>query len=153
MYKLLMVIGLLTFSISSFSQKVKIKDEIATVDGTPTLKVVTASAFDNTITISGLSSTQDEIFATYLDYEDPNKVSASNPEGKVRWIELNFLTSGVKCEISSQGKKGLVKFIVNNKLYVDGVLNEDNVNVVVQKYGMRFSENRPNAGVTVIINN
>ncbi len=47
----------------------------------------------------------------------------------------------------------LVKFIILNKLYLDGVLNADNVDTLINKYGMRYTENRPNNGVTVIINN
>jgi hypothetical protein len=153
MHKLLIIIALLTFSISGFSQKVKIKDDITTVDGTPFLKVVT-SLLDNTITISALNATQNEIFATYIDYNDPNKVTSSNPNGTVHWIELNFLTLDLKCEVDSQTKKILVKFIIKHKLYIDGFLNPDNVATLISKFGMRYTENcSNNAGVTVIINN
>lgn len=71
----------------------------------------------------------------------------------MRWIELNFLTLGLKCEVDSQTKKMLVKFIIKHKLYVDGLLHVDNINTLISKFGMRYTENRPNNGVTVIINN
>lgn len=152
MHKLLMVIGLLTFSMSSFSQKVKIKDDVATVDGVPFLKC-DYTLSENSITISALNTDVDEIYATYLDYNDPNKTSSGNPNGTVSWIELNFLTLGLKCEVDNQTQKMLIRFIVKHKLYVDGLLNKDNVQLLITKFGTRYSDNRPNNGVTVIINN
>lgn len=106
----------------------------------------------NEISISGINSTQEEIYVMYLDYSDPNKITKSNPEGKVRWIELNFLTLGKKCEIDSRMHGGLLKFLYENNVYTEGVLNSDSVNTLVQKYGMRFSEGRPGAKVNIYIN-
>ena len=151
MYKIIGILCLFTFSISGFSQKIKIKDDIATVDGTPFLHF-NYSMSENSITISGIESDHDEIYATYLDYNDPKQATSSNPNGTVRWIELNFLTLDLKCEVDSQSKKMLVKLIIKHKLYEGGALNVANVNTLISKFGMRFTENRPN-GVTVIINN
>lgn len=151
MRKILLFICLFTFSVSGFSQKIKIKDDVATVDGQPFLKFNYSMA-ENSITISGINSDEDEIYASYLDYNDPKQATSSNPNGTVRWIELNFLTLNLKCEVDSQTKKMLVKFIIKHKLYEGGTLNADQVNTLISKFGMRYSENRPN-GVTVIINN
>lgn len=131
---------------ASFSQKTKVKDNIATVDGVPFLNWDLRNGSE--ISISGINSTQEEIFAMYLDYLDPNKVTSANPQGRVSWIELNFVTLQKKCEIDSRGQGGLVKFIYENNLYVDNVLNAENVEKLVYKYGMRFSEGRPK-GTTV----
>ncbi|MFT5820160.1 MAG: hypothetical protein ACI8ZM_001394 [Crocinitomix sp.] len=152
MYKILVILCLLTFSANSFSQKIKIKDDIATVDGEAFLNF-DYTVSENSITISSLTANDDEIYATYLDYNDPKNVTSSNPQGTVRWIELNFLTLGLKCEVDSHTKKSLVKFIIKHKLYVDGFLNKANVTTLISKFGMRYSENRPNGNVTVIINN
>lgn len=66
MNKFLIILGLITISLSGFSQKVRIKDDIATADGIPFVKC-TSTLLDNSVTIARLNSTQDEIFATYLE--------------------------------------------------------------------------------------
>lgn len=124
-----------------FAQKVKIKDGIASVDEQPTLKWEKGAAGE--INISGINSTTQEIFATYLSYNDPGKITNSNPEGKVRYIELNFLTLGKKCEIDNRLQSALVKFLLENKVYVDSVFNAENAELVITKYGTRYTENRP----------
>ncbi len=149
--KKIFFVGLLLVATSiRFGQKVEIKDGIASVDGVAWLKW--DRRVGSEISVSGINSTQEEIYIMYLDYSDPKKVTSSNPEGKVRWIELNFLTLKKKCEISTRGHDGIVKFLFENKVYVDNVLNAENVDIIVQKYGMRFSEARPGGNVNIYIN-
>lgn len=149
------ILSLVLFSFISFSalsQKVKIKDHVAYVDGISFLKWNKKTGY-NEISVSGINSEKEEIYAMYLDYTDATKISKANPQGIVSYIELNFLTLGKKCEIDSRSQSGLVKFIYENKIYVNDVLNAENVDLVIQKYGMRFSENRPGGKVTIQINN
>ena len=134
-----------------FSQKIKIKEDIAYVDGTAFLKWDKRQGL-NEISVSGLTSDKEEIYVMYLNYNDASKVTKSNPEGRVNYIELNFLTLGKKCEIDNRTQSALVRFILDNKIYVDGLLNTQNVDLVIQKYGMRYSENRPGGKVTIIVN-
>lgn len=148
---IIVVIFLTTLYNSAFTQKIKIKDEVASVDGVPFLKWEKRGSLE--ISIFGINSTEEEIYAMWLDYTDPTKITKSNPEGKVRWIELNFLTLNKKCEIDTRGYKGLVKFIYDNKIYVDNVLNTENIDKVISKYGMRYSQNRPGGNVNIYINN
>lgn len=152
MKKSYLLLLLLLTSTISFAQKVKIKDDIAKVDGTEYLNYEKRT-MGNEVSISGLQAGEEEISAMWLNYSDPNRISDSNPEGKVRWIEVNFLTLDMKCELSSRGNKGLVKLLYQSDIYVDGVLNAKNVDKFVRKYGMRFSENRPGNNVNIIINN
>ena len=146
---------ILTFALMclsvSLAQKVKIKDNIANVDGTPYLKWEKVSSVE--ASIMSLNSTEEEIFASWLNYSDPTQVSNANPEGKVRWIELYFPTLDLRCEIKSTSRKELVKLLIQNTIYVDGALSEENTQKLVKKYGMRFSDNRPGNNVKVIINN
>ncbi len=138
-------------SIGLFAQKVKVKGGFATVDGEQYLKWEDVSSTE--ASISGLSAEGEEIFAQWLNYKDPNEVEKANPQGLVRWVELNFLELDMKCEVQSQGRKGIVKLIIQNKLYVDGVLNKENVEKFIKKYGTKFTDNRPNGNVNIIINN
>ena len=133
MNKLLVLLLALTFSISGFSQKVKFKDDIALVDGVPFLNFVYTLS-EGTMSISSLKAPQEEIFATYLSYNDPANQNRSDPNGAVSWIEFNFLTLGLKCEVPYKTRKMVVKFIIAQKLYVSGVLNLDNVNLLITKY-------------------
>lgn len=150
MQKVLLLIFISLITAVSFGQKTKIKDNVAYLDGVAYLKWDKRGSSE--ISISGISSTEEEVYAMYLDYSDPAKVSKSNPEGKVRWIELNFLTLKKKCEIATRSQGGLVKFFYENNIYVNGILNAENVDKLVEKYGMRFSQNRPGGNVNIYIN-
>mgnify|MGYP001394367376 CR=1 FL=1 len=71
----------------------------------------------------------------------------------MRWVELYFPSLDLRCEVNSATRKGLINLLIQHKIYVDGDLNEENVQKLVKRYGMRFSENRPNGNVKIIINN
>ncbi|MFT5780026.1 MAG: hypothetical protein ACI837_002987 [Crocinitomicaceae bacterium] len=139
----LLLLGILLITFQGISQKVKIKDDIASVNGEEYMKWE-KGPMGMEASIMALGSESDEIFISYQDYIDRNKISKSNPEGKVRWIELNFLTLGLKCEVASRTHKGLAKLIYQNEIYLDGALNRENAQNLVTKYGMKF---------TIIINN
>ena len=146
------LILLLIFSATSFAQQIKLNDDVAFVDGEPYLHWEKRN-MANEMSISGMNSDAEEIYMMYLNYSDPNEVSKSNPEGKVRWVEINFLTLNLKCEIANKTNKGLVKLLLENNIYVDGLLNAENAEKLVRKYGTKFSDNQRNGGVTIIINN
>lgn len=153
MKKILMITVVFIVSISSFGQKVKIKNDVAQVDGEPYVEFTTIT-FGSDYSIKHVNSTEQEISILYLDYVDPSRATKGNPEGKVRWIEVSFLTLNLKCEVDSRTRKGFVKMIYQSNIYVDGKLNPDNVQKFVNKYGTKFSDNRPqNGNTTIIINN
>lgn len=131
--------------------KVKIKDNVAIVDGNPYFNIILIN--NSECSISSLNSEDEEISAMWLDYPDPAQISDSNPKGLVRWIELYFPELNLRVEVNTSGRKGLVRLLIQNKIYVDGELNAENVQKMVTKYGMRFSTNRPTGGVNVIIQN
>lgn len=140
-----------SFTTLSLAQKVKLKKGIVYIDAVAKHKIKTEHGTE--VTISNLESDEEEIFSIYKSYRDPARVSKSNPEGKVRWIEITFLTLNKKLEIDSRGKKGLVKFLISNKIYVDGKVDEKAVDKLIMKYGSsRFSDER-SGNVKVIINN
>jgi hypothetical protein len=152
MKNILLLIFLSLITLSGIAQKVKIKDNIAYVDGEAYLNWEKRS-MANEASIMGINSSEEEVSMMYLNYSDPTKVSNSNPEGKVRWVEVNFLTLDLKCEVATRTHKGLAKLLYQSNIYVDGVLNEANATKFVKKYGMKFSDNRPGGNVNIIINN
>jgi hypothetical protein len=142
-----------TATFSVYSQKIKIDENIAYVDGTAWVKYEKRN-MANEASIMGMAAQNEEIFIQFQDYTDPNTISKSNPEGKVRWVEINFLTLGIKCEVNSMMHKGLVNLLIDNKIYLDGTLNAENAALMVNKYGTKFSDNRPrNGNVNIIIQN
>lgn len=141
----------ISFQANAQKTKIKIKDGIASVDGKPYLKWKKINSVE--ASISSLNVDEEEIAASWLNYPDPARVSDSNPKGLVRWIELYFPTLDLRCEVGSASRKGLINLLIRHNIYVDGHLNEENVNKLVKRYGMKFSENRPNGNVKVIINN
>jgi hypothetical protein len=133
------------------SQKVKIKNDIASVDKVPFLKFTTIT-FGSDYSIKHVNAQDEEISMLYLNYNDPNQTGNGNPNGTVRWIEVNFLPFNLKCEIDSRNRKQFTKLIYLSKIYENGQLNKEKVEQFVQKYGTKFSDNRP-TGNTIIINN
>ncbi|MEY3426420.1 MAG: hypothetical protein RL679_1778 [Bacteroidota bacterium] len=151
--KSLLLIFAIQTTFSVYSQKIKIDDNIAYVDGIAWVKYEKKN-MANEASVMGLESQSEEIFILYQNYADPNNISKANPEGKVRWLEINFLTLGIKCEIANETHKGVVKLLADNKIYKDGVLNAENAALLVKKYGTRFSDNRlRNGNVNIIIQN
>ena len=140
-YRTSLSLFFLFLTFSAFSQKVKIKDEIATVDGEDYLQLKRNRGTE--VSIFELDSTKEVLFARYMSYTDFSLVTRSNPEGKVRWLELKFLTLNLVCEVPSMSQKGLVKLLHENNIFVDGVLNDDNVQTLIQKYGSTYTNNRP----------
>jgi hypothetical protein len=139
-----------SFILNSFAQKVKFDKEVATIDGTPFVKWYNE---DNlSVSMSALNTTTEEIFAQWMHYKDPNNVSQANPEGRVSWVELHFLTLDIKFETNNTNRKDLVKFLQSNNVYVNGELNEENVRHLAKKYGTKYSDGRPGGNVKVIIN-
>lgn len=134
------------------AQKVKIDDDIAYVDDVEYCKYVRKN-MANEADIKGMNADRDEIFMSFQSYIDPNEVSKSNPEGKVRWIELNFLELGIKCEVQSNTHKWIVKLLWENNIFVDGKLDPEAARRIVSKYGTRFTDNRRNGNINIIINN
>jgi len=147
---ILIAISMCFFGMSN-AQKIKINDNVATVDGKPFVKWGKVNSMESTI--ASLNSEEEEIAARWMNYPDPAHVSEANPKGLVRWIELYFPTLDLRCEVSNSTRKELIKLFIRHNIFVEGELNAENVAKMVKRYGMSFSENRPNNNVKVIINN
>lgn len=153
MKKLLFTLAVLTFSTTLMAQKVKIKDNLVTVDKQPYL-MIEKQMLGTDVSLFNFHTNELEISALHKSYQDHRYISASNPEGYVRWINVNFVTIGVTCEVDSRTNKGLIKSLYINKVYnADGTFNEEAARRFAAKYGSNFSKNMPGNGTTIIINN
>jgi hypothetical protein len=151
MSKLLLVAFISLFCSMSIAQKVKIKKDIAYLDKEPFLEFKTI-AFGSDYAIKQINSESDEISMLYRSYKDPSQSSTGNPDGHVRWVEVNFIPFDLKCEVDNRTRKQFIKLIYLSNIYVNGKINKENVEQFVNKYGSRFSENRPSESTTIIIN-
>jgi hypothetical protein len=146
------LIAALLISTISMAQKVKLEETMAYVDEVEYIYYEKQN-MANDASVKGLKADHEELFLKYLSYTDPNEITKANPEGKVRWVEFNFLDLGVKCEVENHTHKAMVKLIYENNLFVDGKLDQAAAQRFVSKYGTRFSDNRRNGNVNIIINN
>jgi len=152
--KTLLITTILFFSFSSLSQKVKVKNDLVTLDGTAMFKMI-SSNYPDAFTFFNLEDEKLAIFnANY--YRDPQQITAGNPEGRVAYYDITFFNEDLdKCEIQIVGfKKHLAERIINEKLFEDGKLNETAIKQFCAINGSKFSKQRENSsGTTIIINN
>ncbi|PWH82921.1 hypothetical protein [Brumimicrobium oceani] len=153
--KALILFSILFISFTSFSQKqkVKVKNDIVTLDGNPLFKMV-SSNYPDGYTLYSLDDEKLAVFNSQF-YNDPKQVTAGSPEGRVGYFEITFFNGDLdQCEIRIVGfKKQLAQHIISAGLIEDGKLVEKAVKEFCAINGSRFSEDRKNSGTTIIINN
>jgi len=153
MKKLLFTLAAVAFSTTILAQKVKIKDNLVTVDKAPYL-MIEKQMLGTDVSLFNFHTNELEISALHRSYNDHRYITASNPEGTVRWIQVTFVSINVTCEVAARTNKGLIKSLYLNKVYnSDGTFNEEAARRFANKYGSNFSKNMPGNGTTIIINN
>lgn len=152
MKKVLFLGLLLAVSIFGQAQKVSVDDDVIKVNDAEYAKIKKSKGLKVDFTISGLDGTE-LVFFKFCEFNNPNKVSKSNPEGRVTYYEVTFLKSGQKCEVDCNAtKKGVAKAVVENKLIKDNVVDEESERNFILKNGTKFSEEMKAAnGPKVII--
>jgi hypothetical protein len=136
-----------------FAQKVTVKNDIVSVDGTAVFTLVYKN-YPEAITLYNLNNEKLAIFSAE-GYSDSKLITNSNPNGKVNYFDITFLNPDMdKCEIPIFGlKKHLAQYIISEGLVKEGKLDEAAVKQFCRINGTKFSEDRKNAGTTVIIKN
>ena len=136
-----------------FAQKVTVKKDLVSVDETPVFTMVSTS-YPNAYTLYNLNNEKLAYFFAQF-YSDPRQINNANPQGKVSYFEITFFNEAMdKCEIRIVGfKKHLAELIISEGLVKNGKLDEAAVKQFCRINGMKFSEDRKNAGTTVIIKN
>ena len=147
-----LILAISFFSSDSLAQtqKVKVKNGVATVDGVDYMRIEKNSGSPD-LSIYTMGSDEEIVYVQYMKYQDPSKVTRSNPNGNVSWYVLKFLTLDIECEVGSISKKALTKMFLENDIIVDDALNQEAAELLVKKKGTKWSDNRP--GTTIIINN
>ena len=152
MKNLIVIIALTLIPLAGLSQKIKIKKGVVYVDAVAKHNIKTYAGRE--VTISNIETGKDEIFILYKEYVNPDLITKSNPKGTVNWIEINFLEFNKKTELSNRTRKGIIKFLIRNKVYVNGLIDEKAVDQIINKYGISsFTDAKPNKTIRVIIEN
>ncbi|MDD2983440.1 MAG: hypothetical protein PHQ74_08630 [Crocinitomicaceae bacterium] len=147
---------LLTFALfsitSTFAQKDKISIDknIVTVNGVAVFELdVTDNG--NSIKLSNLDG-KELAFFKGLDFYDSQEITSGNPKGRVIYYETTFMNDQRQCELSIPGmRKAFVKFILENKLVVDGEINVAAEDRLILINGKKFSERRKNSTTIIIV--
>jgi hypothetical protein len=143
----------LTFNSFSQQQKVTVKKDIVSVNDVPVFTLVSTS-YPDALTLYNLKNEKLAYFFAQF-YSDPRQINNANPQGKVSYFDITFFNEAMdKCEIRIVGfKKQLAQQIISEGLVKDGKLDETAVKQFCRINGMKFSEDRKNAGTTIIIKN
>lgn len=140
------------FTFNAFSQEIKVKKDIVSIDGTPLFKMISTN-YPDAYTLYNLNDEKLAVFNA-LFYNDPKQVTSANTQGRIGYFDITFFNEAMdKCEIRIVGfKKQLAELIVSEGLIKDGKLNETAVQQFCRVNGMKFSEAQK-SNTTIIINN
>lgn len=153
--KKLVLIVFIFFSFFSFAQKFKYNNQEVLVDGNVWLKFDGCGGFNTFCSLSNTTSGDEIIFIKVIRVPGAESRTASNSSGDLVYYEVSFLGLNKKIELQ-KSYKSIVELLYKAKVVSDDqTLNEDKVNLLIEKYGTEFSDrlNKSNNGQTIIINN
>lgn len=130
------------FVFAANAQKVTFNEDTVLVDGVSQFILLKGKGMSFDFTVKNLKG-EDLFFMQFLDFNNPNKISNSNPKGRVTYFEFTFFNDKQKCEhLGASTKKGIAKFIVEQNLVKDQQVNQEAENKFVLINGMKFSEEK-----------
>lgn len=141
------------FNSYSQKQRVTVKKDVVSVDETPVFTLVYQN-YPEALTLYNLNNEKLAILKAE-GYSDSRRITNANPQGKVNYFDITFFNQDMdKCEIQIVGfKKQVAQYIVSEGLVKEGKLDDSAVKQFCRINGMKFSEDRKNAGTTIIIKN
>jgi hypothetical protein len=128
--KLKSVLFLVAFAIGTTvnAQEVKIKKEIASIDGKEYVRVGDCGMFATECSIRNLEGEELIIIKSFKDEKNPGT-----------YFQLRFVGTDTKIELKKTIKP-LIKLLYENKVVTeDGRLNLERVKVLLEKYGNQIS--------------
>lgn len=153
--KKLLIVLFLAFSFLSFAQKFKFKNEEVLVDGNLWMKYEGCGGFNTFCSLINFSNNEEVIFTKVIRVPGVEPRTSANSSGDLVYFEVSFLGMNKKIELQ-KSYKSIVELLYKAKVInEDKTLNEDKVNLLIEKYGTEFSDrlNKSNNGQTIIINN
>lgn len=141
MKKTLLVLCTLLLPCLVLSQAIKVKKGRASVDGSY-LCTIDGGVLSDAYRIKNQKG---EVLFTVRSrsYHDPEKISPSNPKGKVSYHEFVFPGIEDHPETPSSFAKGVARTIHTHGLIKDGQLDLEAVHDFIISTGTPYSDNRP----------
>lgn len=137
--KKLLPLLLLLISVSAFSQKVKVKKGIASVDKVPYLQMDIKKKLFAGVKIATFKSLDGQPLVEFNSYSQ--LTNFGSPYG---WQSFEFVGTGITLEVDQMVvqnvKKPLIQFLYNNKLIIDGKVNEEALAKMKEQYPEPLTE-------------
>jgi len=144
---------------SASAQKIKVEDELITVDGQPYARIEQDGCglidVDCFYYVKSLQN-QRLFVVKQMSFNDPTQVSASNPQGRQMYLQYVFTAAKATAETSYPATLHLRALDVARKVYKaqlikDGTLNEQLAADFVTNNGTTYSEHRRASSQPTII--
>ncbi|MGI4870145.1 MAG: hypothetical protein ACRYFX_03085 [Janthinobacterium lividum] len=152
----LLLTGLAT---SAFAQKIKVENDLVTVDGQPYARIEKDGCgmmdLDCSYHVKSLQNQQ--LFTVkQVIFNDPGQISASNPEGRTLYLQYIFTASRTTAETSFPATLHLRALDVARKVYQahllkEGTLDAEVADTFVLDKGTPFSQRRREINPQVIV--
>ena len=151
MKKALVTLLLLATVFTALAQKVKVKKGAVSVDGVAYASWEKDDIVRQNRVVKNLNGDV-LLIAIVRRYQDPKKISESNPKGNVSYYEL-VKPGTEEVLFEYQGfPKHLFKAFYNGKVInADGTLNEENLKTVSVRIGKEFTRQRENGDININI--
>ncbi|MFM9988857.1 hypothetical protein [Flavobacterium sp.] len=139
----------LFFTVLTFSQKVRVKSGYVTVDEVNWIKCLEPANY----TFSLLNKNDEEIvFIKMIVVQDAEPISQYNKDGSISYFVIKFLGLKKQFELQTNYKDVLKNLYLSKAINEDLTLNEEKIDLLVEKYGNEFSDKYSNRkSETVII--
>ena len=145
---IILLTSTLLFSVSTFAQKVKIKKDIAIVDGVDYADLSDCNG--QTCAIKSLLG--ENILVMYWEsFEKPNPIKR-NPKSKApyhstvteRYSIIKFFGTDIEFESKLTSRKQIIRELYKgNVIDVDGKISMENISVFTKKHSRDISSKRP----------
>jgi hypothetical protein len=145
----------LTISCLSFGQKIKVKKDIAFVEGKEFVKITEDPISRHSYNVTSLSGT-DLFYLKYNTYKDPKEVDYKyNRDGSVGYFEVMsadfntayFETHLTGCLMGCNITENFIKIIYGGKVVKeDGTLDINKLEVLSKKIGFEYTKKREEMG-------
>jgi len=148
--KTILFLSCIFMGFSANAQKVKLKKGEVLIDKVAWLTYVDCGTFDAVCSLYNKNE-EEIIFLKTIYINGAEPVTASNPNGKLVYVEVIFLGEDKKYEIGKRTQKNIISDIYKgNVVNEDGSLNSERVKRLVEKYGTPYSD-RLNASTNTVI--
>jgi hypothetical protein len=151
MKKALITLLILVTAFTTFAQKVKVKKGAVSVDGIAYANWEKGDIVRQNRIVKNLNGDV-LLIAITRRYQDPKKISESNPKGDVAYYEI-LKPGSEEILFEYQGfPKHLFKAFYNAKVInTDGTLNDENLKTVSGRIGKEFSRKRNETDININI--